>query len=147
MSVDPERRLLYIPVSSPSPNFYGGAFPVDLPIVTSVTALNADTGAMVWSRQLVHHDIWDLDTNSAPTLVDIAKDGRSIPALVQTSKQGFLYVLDRETGEPVYPIEERPVPASDLPGETASPTQPYVALPERRHPGHLPGHLRGSRTP
>ncbi len=92
---------------------------MDLPIVTSVTALNADTGAMVWSRQLVHHDIWDLDTNSAPTLVDIAKDGRSIPALVQTSKQGFLYVLDRETGEPVYPIEERPVPASDLPGETA----------------------------
>ena len=139
MSVDPERRLLYIPVSSPSPNFYGGAFPVDLPIVTSVTALNADTGAMVWSRQLVHHDIWDLDTNSAPTLVDIAKDGRSIPALVQTSKQGFLYVLDRETGEPVYPIEERPVPASDLPGETASPTQPYVALPEGVIPDTFPG--------
>jgi quinoprotein glucose dehydrogenase len=139
MSVDPERRLLYIPVSSPSPNFYGGGYPNDLPVVTSVTALNADTGAMVWSRQLVHHDIWDLDTNSAPTLVDLEKDGRTIPALVQTSKQGMLYVLNRETGEPIYPIEERPVPASDIPGEHAWPTQPYVARPEPVTADHWPG--------
>lgn len=130
MSIDPDRDLLYIPVSSPSPNFYGGRRLEPSALATSVTALDTKTGRVVWSRQLVHHDIWDFDTNSAPTLVDIVKDGVRIPALVQTSKQGFLYVLNRETGEPVYTIEERPVPSSDVPGEKASPTQPYVALPE-----------------
>jgi quinoprotein glucose dehydrogenase len=130
MSVDPERDLLYIPVSSPSPNFYGGNRLEPAELSTSVTALDTNTGRVVWSRQLVHHDIWDLDTNSAATLVDIVKDGVTIPALVQTSKQGFLYVLNRETGEPIYPVEERPVPASTVPGEVASPTQPYVALPK-----------------
>lgn len=131
MSVDPERRLIYLPVSSPSPNYYQGALPEGLPVVTSVTALNADTGEMVWSRQLIHHDVWDYDTNAPPTLIDIEKDGATIPALVQTSKQGFLYVLNRETGEPVYPIEERPFPQTDVPGEYTSPTQPYVVRPER----------------
>lgn len=130
MSVDPERRLVYLPVSSPSPNFYGGNRLEPSPLATSVTALDVDTGAVVWSRQLVHHDIWDLDTNAPPTLVDIETGGTTIPALVQTSKQGFLYVLDRETGEPVFPIEERAVPASTVPGEQAAPTQPYVARPE-----------------
>lgn len=139
MSVDPDRHLLYIPVSSPSPNFYQGAVPADLPIVTSVTALDTETGAVRWSRQLVHHDVWDLDTNSAPTLVDLPKDGQTVPALVQTSKQGFLYVLNRETGEPIFPIEERPVPQSDVPGEHTAPTQPYVALPERVIPDRWPG--------
>lgn len=130
MSIDTERDLLYIPVSSPSPNFYGGNRLEPAELSTSVTALDTNTGRVVWSRQLVHHDIWDLDTNSAATLVDIVKDGVSIPALVQTSKQGFLYVLNRETGEPIYPIEERPVPVSDIEGEVSSPTQPYVALPK-----------------
>lgn len=139
MSVDAERNLLFLPVSSPSPNFFGGNRLDAVAIATSVTALNATTGAIVWSRQLVHHDIWDLDTNSAPTLVDIQKDGRTIPALVQTSKQGFLYVLNRETGEPVYPVEERPVPASTVPGEVASKTQPYVALPKPVVPDKWPG--------
>lgn len=139
MSVDPDRHLLYIPVSSPSPNFFQGAIPPDLPIVTSVTALDTETGAMVWTRQLVHHDVWDLDTNAAPTLIDIQKDGQTIPALVQTSKQGFLYVLNRETGEPVYPIEERPAPKSTIPEEVTSPTQPYVALPERVVKDSWPG--------
>ncbi|MYZ49992.1 pyrroloquinoline quinone-dependent dehydrogenase [Rhizobiales bacterium L72] len=139
MSIDPERGLLYIPVSSPSPNYYGGARKEKLPLATSVTALDADTGKVVWSRQLVHHDIWDLDTDAPPTLVDIRKDGRTIPALVQSSKQGFLYVLNRETGEPIYPIEERPVPASDVPGEAAAPTQPYVATPAPVIPDTWPG--------
>lgn len=130
MAVDPDLNLLYLPVSSPSPNFYGGNRLDPIPLATSVTAVNADTGQVVWSRQLVHHDIWDVDTNSAPTLIDIEKDGNKIPALVQTSKTGFLFVLNRQTGEPVYPIEERPVPASDVPGEVASKTQPYVARPE-----------------
>jgi quinoprotein glucose dehydrogenase len=139
MSVDPDRGLLYVPVSSPSPNFFQGAVPLDLPIVTSVTALDTGTGRMVWTRQLVHHDLWDYDTNAAPTLVDIEKDGRTIPALVQTSKQGFLYVLDRTTGEPVYPIEERPVPQTDVPGEVSAATQPHVARPERVVPDRWPG--------
>ena len=130
MSVDEERNLLFLPVSSPSPNFFGGNRLDPLALATSVTALDIATGSIVWTRQLVHHDLWDLDTNSAPTLIDIEKDGQVIPALVQTSKQGFLYILNRETGEPVYPIEERPAPASTVPGETAAPTQPYVAQPK-----------------
>jgi quinoprotein glucose dehydrogenase len=130
MSVDAERQILYLPISSPSPNFYSGDLPEQVPIVTSVTAVDIPTGNVIWSRQLIHHDIWDLDTNSAPTLVDITKDGRPIPALVQTSKQGFLYVLDRTTGEPIYPIEEKPVSTDGVPGEHPSLTQPYVALPK-----------------
>jgi len=129
MAVDTERDILYIPVSSPSPNFYGGNRLEGIPLGTSVTALDVATGKVLWSRQLVHHDLWDLDTNAAPTLVDLRRDGRTIPALVQTSKQGFIYVLDRTTGEPIYPIEERAVPPSTVPGERASPTQPYVAVP------------------
>ncbi len=139
MSIDPERRLLYLPVSSPSPNFWGGNRLDPVPLATSVTALKLDTGAVAWSRQLVHHDIWDLDTNAPPTLVDIQKDGQTIPALVQTSKQGFLYVLNRETGEPVYPIDERPAPASDAEGEKAAATQPYVPLPAPLTPDTWPG--------
>jgi len=130
MSVDPDDNMLYVPISSPSPNFYGGDRKEKLPMGTSVTALDADTGAVIWSRQLIHHDLWDFDTNSAPVLIDIKKNGVSVPALVESSKQGLLYVLNRKTGEPVYPITERPAPASDVPGEQASPTQPYVALPE-----------------
>jgi quinoprotein glucose dehydrogenase len=139
MSIDPERRLLYLPVSSPSPNFWGGNRLDPVPLATSVTALKLDTGELAWSRQLVHHDIWDLDTNAPPTLVDIRKDGKTIPALVQTSKQGFLYVLNRETGAPVYPIEERPAPASDAEGEKAAGTQPYVPLPAPLTPDAWPG--------
>ncbi|YBV93754.1 pyrroloquinoline quinone-dependent dehydrogenase (plasmid) [Phyllobacteriaceae bacterium JZ32] len=130
MSIDPDRNILYLPVSSPSPNFYGGNRLDPIPLATSVTALDTETGNVIWSRQLVHHDIWDYDTNAAPSLIDIEKDGQKIPALVQTSKQGFLYVLNRYTGEPVYPIEERPVPASDVEGEVAAKTQPFVDRPE-----------------
>jgi quinoprotein glucose dehydrogenase len=139
MSVDEERGLLYLPVSSPSPNFFGGARTEAIALATSVTALAIETGEVVWSRQLVYHDIWDYDTNAAPTLVDITRDGVTVPALVQTSKQGFLYVLNRETGEPVFPIEDRPVRASTFPGEVASPVQPYVALPEAVVPDEWPG--------
>ncbi|MGX4805495.1 pyrroloquinoline quinone-dependent dehydrogenase [Bradyrhizobium guangdongense] len=139
MSIDPDRGLLYVPVSSPSPNFYGGDRKEKIPLATSVTALDANTGHVVWSRQLVHHDIWDLDANAAPTLIDVEKDGKTIPALVETTKQGFLFVLNRETGEPIYPIEERPAPKSDVPGEEASPTQPYVATPTPTIPDEWPG--------
>ena len=139
MTVDPVHGILYIPVSSPSPNFYGGNRKEKLELATSVTALDTETGKMIWSRQLVHHDIWDYDTNSPPTLVDIKKDGKTIPALIQSSKMGIFFVLNRLTGEPVYPIEERKVPQSDVEGEQSSPTQPYVATPEPTVPNRFPG--------
>lgn len=129
LAVDAARNMLYVPVGSPSPDFFGGNRLDDIPYATSVTALDIETGKVVWSRQLVHHDLWDYDTVATPTLVDIVKDGASIPALVQTSKQGFLYVLNRQTGEPVYPIEERAVPKSAVPGEVAAPTQPVADIP------------------
>ncbi len=130
MSIDREHGILYLPISSPSPNYYGGNRKEKLPLVTSVTALDANTGKVIWSRQLVHHDIWDYDTNSAPTLLDIHRNGQTIPALVQTTKMGFIFVLNRLTGEPIFPIEEHTVPASTVPGEQASPTQPFESTPE-----------------
>jgi quinoprotein glucose dehydrogenase len=139
MTVDPVHGILYLPVSSPSPNFYGGNRKEKLPLATSITALDADSGKVLWSRQIVHHDIWDYDTNSAPVLVDIKKDGQTIPALIQSSKMGIFFVLNRLTGEPIYPVEERPVPKSDVVGEQASPTQPYAAIPEPTVPDHFPG--------
>ncbi|MEO7178794.1 MAG: pyrroloquinoline quinone-dependent dehydrogenase [Allosphingosinicella sp.] len=139
MSVDEQNGLLFLPVSSPSPDFYGGDRKQDIPLATSVTALNAETGAVVWSRQLVHHDVWDYDVNAAPTLLDIQKDGTTIPALVQTTKEGFLFVLNRLTGEPIFPIAEKPVPASDIDGEQAAATQPEPSLPEATVPDQFPG--------
>jgi quinoprotein glucose dehydrogenase len=130
MSVDPQRGILYLPVSSPSPNFYGGARKEPLPYATSITALDAETGKVLWSRQLVHHDVWDIDTNSAPVLVDLPINGQMVPALVQSSKQGFFYVLNRVTGEPIFPMPERRVPASTVPGEQTSPTQPEPPIPQ-----------------
>jgi quinoprotein glucose dehydrogenase len=139
MSIDPVHGIVYLPVSSPSPNFYGGNRTEKLPYATSVTALDADTGKVLWSRKIVNHDIWDYDTNAPPTLVDLHKDGRTIPALVQTSKMGFVFVLDRLTGEPIYPVPEHPVPASDVQGEHAAATQPWPTRPEPTVPDRFPG--------
>lgn len=139
MSVDAERGILYLPISSPSPNYFGGNRLEDIPLATSVTALDTDTGEVLWSRQLVHHDIWDYDTNAAPTLIDLQKDGETLPALIQTTKQGFLFVLNRVTGEPVFRVEERAVPASDIPEERAAPTQPFVAVPPPTNDDDWPG--------
>lgn len=139
MSVDPKAGIVYLPVSSPEANFYGGDRKEPIPYATSVTALNAETGQVIWSRQLVHHDVWDVDTNSAPVLVDLHKNGQVIPALVQSSKQGFLYVLNRMTGQPIYPMVEKPVPQSDVPGEKTSPTQPFVEYPKPTISDYFPG--------
>ncbi len=139
MSIDPEHGILYLPISSPSPNFWGGNRKEKLPLATSITALDADSGKLLWSRQTVHHDLWDYDTNSPPTLVDLHKDGKTIPALVQSSKMGFFFVLNRLNGEPIYPIDERKVPASDVPGEQASATQPYPETLEPTVPDQFPG--------
>ncbi len=145
MSVDEDLGLLYLPVSSPSPNFFGGARTAPIEYATSVTALAIETGEVVWSRQLVHHDIWDYDTNAAPTLVDITRDGVTVPALVQTSKQGFLYVLNRETGEPVYPIEERPVPASTVARRDRRADPALRGAARAGGPGRMARHLPARR--
>ncbi len=131
MSVDEGLGLVYLPVASPSPNYWGGNRTDPIPYATSTTALDIETGEVVWSRQWVHHDIWDYDINSAPTLVDITAEGKQIPALIQATKMGFLFVVDRRTGEDVWPIEERPVPAGDgtVEGEVYAPTQPFPTRP------------------
>ena len=131
MSADEANGLVYLPVSSPSPNYWGGNRVDAIPLGTSTTALDINTGKVAWSRQWVHHDVWDYDINSAPTLMDITVDGKQIPALVQATKQGFLFVVNRLTGEDVWPIEERPVPQGDgsVQGEVLSPTQPFPTKP------------------
>ena len=132
MSVDENLGMVYLPVASPSPNYWGGNRKQQIPYATSTTALDLDTGEVVWSRQWVHHDIWDYDINSAPTLMDITVDGQEIPALIQGTKMGFLFVVNRETGEDVWPIEERPVPQGDgsVEGEVYAATQPFPTKPE-----------------
>jgi quinoprotein glucose dehydrogenase len=125
LSVDPVRHLVFIPTGSASPDYFGGLRPGDGKWANSVVALHAATGELAWGFQLVHHDLWDYDTASAPLLATLTRNGRSVPVVVQGNKTGFLYVLNRETGAPVFPIAERPVPKSDLSGETASPTQPF----------------------
>lgn len=131
MSVDEGLNMIYLPVASPSPNYWGGNRTQEIPYATSTTALDLDTGEVVWSRQWVHHDIWDYDINSAPTLMDITVDGEEVPALMQATKMGFLFVVNRETGEDVWPIEERPVPGGDgtVDGEYYAPTQPFPTVP------------------
>ncbi|WP_148254292.1 pyrroloquinoline quinone-dependent dehydrogenase [Aidingimonas lacisalsi] len=131
MSADEENGLVYLPVSSPSPNYWGGNRTEEAPLATSTTALDVDTGEVVWSRQWVHHDVWDYDINAAPTLMDITVDGEEIPALVQATKMGFLFVVNRLTGEDVWPIEERSVPQGDgsVDGEVYAETQPFPTKP------------------
>ena len=113
----------------PSPDFYGGERLGDNRYANSLVALRAATGELVWHRQLVHHDLWDYDVPAQPMLVDIERDGKSIPAVIQATKMGMLFVFDRETGEPSFAIVERPVPQGGGRGRAASPTQPFPAAP------------------
>ena len=129
LSADPELGLVYVVTDPPPVDYYGGFHPGDNLFATSILALDVRTGERRWHFQTVHHDVWNYDNPTAPNLVDITVDGRDIKALVQVTKQGWAYVLDRATGEPVWPIEERPVPQSDVPGEKLSPTQPFVTRP------------------
>lgn len=129
LSADEELGLVYVPLTAPTAAYYGGHRPGDNLFSNSLVALNAQTGAYVWHFQMVHHDLWEYDTLGPPTLGEITVDGRRIRAVMQPSKTGFLYVFDRETGEPVWPIVERPVPPSTVPGEVASPTQPFPTKP------------------
>ncbi|PYP77558.1 MAG: quinoprotein glucose dehydrogenase [Gemmatimonadetes bacterium] len=129
MTVDVERGLVFLPIGSAASDFYGGDRKGANLYANSLVALDAATGRLRWHRQLVHHDIWDYDVASPPALVTIRRDGREIPAVVALTKSGLMFVLDRRTGEPLFPIEERPMPASHVPGEQASPTQPYPVKP------------------
>lgn len=129
MSLDTRRGWLLVPVEAATGDYYGGHRPGSNLYSTSVVALDMRTGKRRWHYQLAHHDIWDLDVPTAPILADVRIDGRRREIVAQITKQGFVYVLDRGTGKPVWPIEERPVPPSDVPGEKAWPTQPFPTRP------------------
>ena len=129
LSVDAGRGLVFVPTGSASPDYFGGERVGDNNDANSLVALHAESGAVAWHRQLVHHDLWDYDVPAQPMLIDIERDNKSIPAVVQATKTGMLFVFDRETGEPVFEVVERPVPQSDVPGEVISPTQPFPATP------------------
>jgi len=129
MSADPELGLVYVVTDPPTNDFWGGFHHGDNLFATSIIALDVATGQRRWYFQTVHHDIWNYDIPTAPNLVDVTVDGERVPALVQTTKQSFAYVLNRETGEPLWPMEERAVPASKVPGEKTSPTQPFPTKP------------------
>jgi quinoprotein glucose dehydrogenase len=125
MVVDEERDLVFLPTSSASPDFWGGERPGDNLYASSLVVLKGSTGEIVWHHQQVHHDIWDYDISSPPLLVEIERDGVMIPAVVQNTKQGFVFVYHRETGVPLFPIEEKPVPQNGMPGEWLAKTQPF----------------------
>ena len=128
-SADEELGYVYLPLSTPTNDYYGGHRPGDNLFAESLVCLDARTGERVWHFQAVHHGVWDYDFPAAPNLIDISVDGRVIKAVAIVSKQGFTYVFDRVTGEPVWPIEERPVAAGDVPGEWYAPTQPFPTKP------------------
>lgn len=130
LSVDPERHLVFVPTGSSSPDFFGGRRPGDGRWANSVVALDGDTGKLAWGYQLVHHDLWDYDSAAQPSLVTLQHDGRTIPAVIQPTKTGMLFTFDRENGEPVFPIVEKPVPQDGAPGEVLSKTQPFPVAPE-----------------
>lgn len=138
LSADSERKLLFVPTGNPAGDYYGGGREKIDYYGSSVVALNTDSGELVWHYKTVHQDIWDYDVPAQPVLFDFQTEaGESVPALVQATKMGFLFVLNRETGEPLFPVEERPVPQGGPAPEALSPTQPYPVLPESLHPDRL----------
>jgi quinoprotein glucose dehydrogenase len=142
MAVDQQRDLLFVPTGSASPDYYGGLRPGDDKWSNSVVALRGKTGELIWGFQLVHHDLWDFDSAAPPLLTSLHLDGKDVPVVIQGNKSGLLYVLNRDTGEPVFPVEERPVPKSDVSGEVASPTQPFPVKP----PPLIPQTLSADQT-
>lgn len=129
MSADEELGLVYLPIGTTVPDYYGGHRQGDNLFSNSLVALNAETGERAWHYQMVHHSVWDYDPPAAPNLIDITVDGEMVKAVAQITKQGFTFVFDRETGKPVWPIDERPVPQSRVLGEVTSPTQPFPSKP------------------
>jgi quinoprotein glucose dehydrogenase len=137
LSVDPERGLVFVPTGNAPPDYYGGDRNGLDYFSSSVIALNSSTGELVWRFQTVHHDLWDLDVPAQPTFFDFLAEGAAIPALVQATKMGHLFFLNRATGEPIFPVEERAVPQGGVPGETPAPTQPFPTRPPPLHPANL----------
>ncbi len=129
LSADSERGLVFIPTDTPTNDYYGGERLGRNLYGTSLVALDVETGERVWHFQMVHHDVWNMDNPNAPKLVDVTVDGQQVPMVIETTKQGWAYVFNRESGRPVWPIEERPVSGSDVPTERISPTQPHVTRP------------------
>ena len=129
ISVDAARGMLFLPVGSASYDFYGGDRKGANLYANSLVALDAATGKLLWHYQMVHHDLWDYDLPAQPVLLTVRRGGRDVPAVAQLTKMGLVFVLDRVTGKPLFPVEERPVPASDVPGEAAWPTQPFPLKP------------------
>ena len=125
ISIDPELQIAYLPVESATGDYFGADRPGNNLFAESLVAVDLQTGKRKWHYQLVHHGIWDHDIPCAPILVDIRRDGKIVKAVAQPTKQAFMYVFDRVTGQPLWPIEERPVPKGDVPGEYYSPTQPF----------------------
>jgi quinoprotein glucose dehydrogenase len=128
-SADEELGYVYLPLNTVAPDYYGGHRPGDGLFAETLLCLDAETGRRVWHYQFVHHGLWDYDLPAAPNLLDVTVNGKPIKAVAQVTKQGFLFAFDRVTGTPIWPIEERPVPPSDVPGERASPTQPFPTRP------------------
>ncbi len=131
------RGLVYLPVEAPTADFYGGHRTGNNLFSDSLVCIDARTGRRIWHYQIVHHDIWDYDLPAAPVLVDITVRNKKIPAVVQVTKMGLIFVFDRVTGKPVWPIEERAVPQTDVPGEKTSRTQPYPTRPAPYEPQGL----------
>ncbi|HTT61791.1 MAG TPA: PQQ-binding-like beta-propeller repeat protein, partial [Bryobacteraceae bacterium] len=129
LTVDEQRGIVYMPFGSPAGNYYGGDRPGNNLFGNSIVAVDAKTGKYLWHFQTVHHDLWDADLPPAPGLVDIVQNGRTIPALAQIGKKGWMFILNRVTGEPIFGVEERPVPKGDVPGEWYSPTEPFPLKP------------------
>ena len=131
IAADAERAILYVPTSSPSPDFYGGHRPGDDRDADSLVALDAHTGRKLWAFQVVHHNLWDYDLAAEPMLFEMqsAGMGSAVPAVAIATKTGKIFVFNRLTGAPLYPVAERPVPGSDVAGEAVSPTQPFSSLP------------------
>ncbi|MYH29030.1 MAG: PQQ-binding-like beta-propeller repeat protein [Acidobacteria bacterium] len=134
LSADMERGIVYIPTNSPTIDYYGGFRPGNNLFGTSTIAIDVETGDRVWHFQTVHHPIWNYDLPNVPILVDVTVDGQEVPMAIQTTKQGMTFAFNRETGEPVWPIEEREVPASIVPGEQLAPTQPFPTWPAPLNP-------------
>jgi quinoprotein glucose dehydrogenase len=128
LSADPERDLVFVPTGSAAPDYYGALRLGGNRYANSIVALRASTGRVIWSFQTVHHDLWDYDNASPPAFVTLSRAGARVPAVLQANKDGMLFVLHGETGQPIFPVEERPVPASTIPGEEASRTQPFTTV-------------------
>ena len=130
MTLDPDRGIVYVPIApTGGPDFYGGVRLGDTLFGDSVVALDANTGKLIWYRQLVHHDLWDWDVPGTPTLFDIKRDGKTIPGVAEFGKQGLLFMFNRVTGAPLFGLEERAVPQTTVPGDETSPTQPFPLKP------------------